>query len=178
MKRFVEGMDRSQSTLFPERLEDWIGEDNPACIVDVFVDGLDLASLGFDGASREAAGRPAYHPAVLLKLYINGYLNRAQSSRPLEREAGRNVEAMWLTGRLAPDHKTIANFRKENGPAIRKACSQFVVLCRKMGLFTEAIVSIDGSKFKAVNNRDRNFTKNKMARRMAQIEDSVDRYLQ
>ena len=178
MKRFVEGTDRSQSTLFPERLEDWIGEDNPVRVVDVFVDGLDLASLGFDGASREAAGRPAYHPAVLLKLYIYGYLNRVQSSRRLEREAGRNVEAMWLTGRLAPDHKTIANFRKENGPAIRKVCSQFVVLCRKMGLFTEAIVSIDGSKFKAVNNRDRNFTTNKMARRMAQIEDSVARYLQ
>ena len=115
---------------------------------------------------------------MLLKLYIYGYLNRVQSSRRLEREAGRNVEAMWLTGRLAPDHKTIANFRKENGPAIRKVCSQFVVLCRKMGLFTEAIVAIDGSKFKAVNNRDRNFTKNKMARRMAQIEDSVARYLQ
>jgi hypothetical protein len=115
---------------------------------------------------------------MLLKLYIYGYLNRVQSSRRLEREAGRNVEVIWLTQRLSPDHKTIADFRKDNGPAIRKVCSQFVVLCRKMGLFTEAIVSIDGSKFKAVNNRDRNFTKNKMARRMAQIEDSVARYLQ
>ncbi len=178
MKRFVEGTDRSQSTLFPECLEDWIGEDNPIRIVDVFIDSLDLCGLGFDGVSREAAGRPAYHPAMLLKLYIYGYLNRVQSSRRLEREAGRNVEVMWLTGRLAPDHKTIADFRKDNGPAIRKVCSQFVALCRKMGLFAEAIVSIDGSKFKAVNNRDKNFTKNKMARRMAQIEESVARYLQ
>ena len=178
MKRFVEGTDRSQSTLFPECLEDWIGENNPVRVVDVFVDSLDLSALGFDSVSREAAGRPAYHPAMLLKLYIYGYLNRVQSSRRLEREAGRNVEVMWLTQRLAPDHKTIADFRKDNGLAIRKVCSQFVVLCRKMGLFAEAIVSIDGSKFKAVNNRDRNFTKNKMARRMAQIEESVARYLQ
>jgi len=178
MKRFVEGTDRGQSTLFPECLEDWIGEDNAVRVVDVFVDSLDLSGLGFDGVSREAAGRPAYHPGVLLKLYIYGYLNRIQSSRRLEREAGRNVEVMWLTERLAPDHKTIADFRKDNGQAIRKVCSQFVALCRKMGLFTEAIVAIDGSKFKAVNNRDRNFTKNKMARRMAQIEESVARYLQ
>jgi len=178
MKRFVAGTDRSQSTLFPECLEDWIGEDNPVRVVDVFADSLDLAALGFGGVSREAAGRPAYHPAMLLKLYIYGYLNRVQSSRRLEREAGRNVEVMWLTQRLAPDHKTIADFRKDNGPAIRKVCSQFVVLCRKMGLFAEAIVSIDGSKFKAVNNRDKNFTKNKMARRMAQIEENVANYLQ
>ena len=178
MKRFVEGTDRSQSTLFPECLEDWISEDNPVRVVDVFVDSLDLSALGFGGVSREAAGRPAYHPAILLKLYIYGYLNRVQSSRRLEREAGRNVEVMWLTQRLSPDHKTIADFRKDNGPAIRKVCSQFVVLCRKMGLFAEAMVSIDGSKFKAVNNRDKNFTKNKMARRMAQIEENVARYLQ
>jgi transposase len=178
MKRFVEGIDRGQSTLFPECLEDWIGEDNPVRVVDVFVDSLDLSALGFESAVREAAGRPAYHPAMLLKLYIYGYLNRVQSSRRLEREAGRNVEVMWLTQRLAPDHKTIADFRKDNGPAIRKVCSQFVVLCRKMGLFAQAIVSIDGSKFKAVNNRDKNFTKNKMARRMAQIEENVARYLQ
>jgi transposase len=178
MKRFVEGTERSQSTLFPECLEDWIGEDNPVRVVDVFVDSLDLAAVGFSGVGREAAGRPAYHPAMLLKLYIYGYLNRIQSSRRLEREAGRNVEVMWLTQRLAPDHKTIADFRKDNGPAIRKVCSQFVLLCRKMELFSEAIVSIDGSKFKAVNNRDKNFTKNKMTRRMSQFEESVARYLQ
>ena len=178
MKRFVEGVDRGQSTLFPECLDDWIGEDNPVRVIDVFVDELDLAALGFSGVDPEATGRPSYHPAVLLKLYIYGYLNRVQSSRRLEREAGRNVEVMWLTGRLVPDHKTIADFRKDNGRAIRQVCARFVVLCRTMGLFTEASVAIDGSKFKAVNNRDRNFTRAKMARRRAQIEESVARYLQ
>jgi transposase len=178
MKRFIEGASRSQSTLFPEYLEDWVGEDNPVRVIDVFVDELDLGDLGFERAARPASGRPAYHPAVLLKLYIYGYLNRVQSSRRLEREAGRNIEVMWLTGRLAPDHKTIADFRKDNGRAIRKVCSQFVSLCRQLGLFAEASVAIDGSKFKAVNNRDRNFTRAKMQRRMAQIEESVERYLQ
>ena len=178
MGRFVEGSDRSQTTLFPECLDDWIDEDNPVRVIDVFVDELDLAALGFNGVDPEATGRPSYHPAVLLKLYIYGYLNRVQSSRRLEREAGRNVEVMWLTGRLVPDHKTIADFRKDNGRAIRQVCARFVVLCRTMGLFTEASVAIDGSKFKAVNNRDRNFTRAKMARRRAQIEESVARYLQ
>jgi hypothetical protein len=126
----------------------------------------------------EATGRPAYHPSVLLKLYIYGYLNRVQSSRRLEREAGRNVEVMWLTGRLVPDHKTIADFRKDNGRAIRQVCTRFIGLCREMGLLAAASVAIDGSKFKAVNNRDRNFTRAKMARRRAQIEASVARYLQ
>ena len=177
MKRFVEGVDRGQSTLFPDRLEDWIGEDNPVRVVDVFVDELDLGGVGFGRVEPLATGRPGYHPAVLLKLYIYGYLNRVQSSRRLEREAGRNVELMWLTGRLAPDHKTIADFRKNNGTAIRKVCSQFVALCRGLGLFADAAVAIDGSKFKAVNNRDRNFTRNKMKRRMEQIEESVERYL-
>ena len=178
MRRFVEGADRSQSTLFPQYLEDWIGEDNPVRVIDVFVDELDLAELGFGGVKPEVTGRPSYHPSVLLKLYIYGYLNRTQSSRRLEREAGRNVEVMWLTGRLAPDHKTIADFRKDNGRAIRQVCARFVVLCRMMGLLTHASVAIDGSKFKAVNNRDRNFTRAKMERRMAQIEESVARYLQ
>ena len=164
MKRFVEGVDRGQSTLFPECLDDWIGEDNPVRVIDVFADELDLAALGFSGVAPEATGRPSYHPAVLLKLYIYGYLNRVQSSRRLEREAGRNVEVMWLTGRLVPDHKTIADFRKDNGRAIRQVCARFVVLCRTMGLFTEASVAIDGSKFKAVNNRDRNFTRAKMGK--------------
>lgn len=177
MKRFVEGEDRSQSTLFPERLDDWIAEDNPVRVVDVFVDELDLGGLGFDRVDPRATGRPSYHPSVLLKLYIYGYLNRVQSSRRLEREAGRNVEVMWLTGRLMPDHKTIANFRKDNGPAIRKVCAQFVALCRQLDLFADASVAIDGSKFKAVNTRDRNFTRAKMKRRMEQIEKSVERYL-
>jgi transposase len=177
MKRFIEGVDRSQSTLFPERLEDWIGEANPVRVIDVFVDELDLLGLGFDRVEPRETGRPSYHPSVLLKLYIYGYLNRVQSSRRLEREAGRNVEVMWLTGRLAPDHKTIADFRKDNGVQIRRACREFVVLCRRLELFADAFVAIDGSKFKAVNNRDRNFTAAKMKRRMVQIEESVERYL-
>jgi len=177
MKRFVEGVDRGQSTLFPECLEDWIGEENAVRVIDVFVDELDLAELGFDRVQPQATGRPSYHPAVLLKLYIYGYLNRVQSSRRLEREAGRNVEVMWLTGRLVPDHKTIADFRKDSGPAIRRVCAQFVTLCRRLGLLAKASVAIDGSKFKAVNNRDRNFTAAKMKRRRAQIEESVARYL-
>jgi transposase len=178
MKRFIEGTDRAQSTLFPEYLEDWIDEDNPVRVIDVFVNELDLGELGFAGVDPEITGRPSYHPSVLLKLYIYGYLNRVQSSRRLEREALRNVEVMWLMSRLAPDHKTIANFRKDNGRAIRQVCARFVALCRMMGLLTEASVVIDGSKFKAVNNRDKNFTRAKMERRMAQIEESVARYLQ
>ena len=177
MKRFVEGLDRGQSTLFPECLEDWIGEDNPVRVIDVFVDQLDLAELGFRGVDPERTGRPSYHPSALLKLYIYGYLNRVQSSRRLERDAARNVEVMWLTGRLVPDHKTIADFRKDNGRAIRKVCARFVELCRKIGLLTRASVAIDGSKFKAVNNRDRNFTRAKVERRRAQLEESVARYL-
>jgi len=177
MKRFVEGVDRSQSTLFPECLEDWIGEGNPVRVIDAFVEELDLAALGFGGVDPEATGRPSYHPSVLLKLYIYGYLNRVQSSRRLEREAGRNVEVMWLTGRLIPDHKTIADFRKDNGNAIREVCARFVDLCRQMGLLATPSVAIDGSKFKAVNNRDKNFTRGKVERRRAQLEESVARYL-
>src|SRR5471030_1670170 len=158
-------------------MEDWIVQDNPVRVIDVFVDELDLAELGFSGVDPEMTGRPSYHPSALLKLYIYGYLNRVQSSRRLERDAGRNVEVMWLTGRLVPDHKTIADFRKDNGPAIRKVCARFVELCRKMGLLAKASVAIDGSKFKAVNSRDNNFTKGKMEPRLAQIEESVARYL-
>jgi transposase len=177
MKRYVEGENRSQSTLFPESLDDYIAEDNPVRVVDVFVDELDLKQLGFDGAEPEATGRPAYHPATMLKIYIYGYLNRIQSSRRLERETQRNVELIWLTGRLSPDFKTIADFRKDNGKAIRRICREFVVLCRSLNLFSEAIVAIDGSKFKAVNNRDKNFTDNKLAARMQQLEESIGRYL-
>ena len=177
MARFVEGMDRAQVALLPECLEDWVDENNPVRAVDVFVEALDLVELGFDGARPMATGRPGYNPSVLLKLYIYGYLNRVQSSRRLEREAGRNLEVMWLTGRLAPDHKTIADFRKDNGPAIKKVCAQFVELCRKMGLLAKASVAIDGSKFKAVNSRDNNFTKGKLERRLKQIEESVARYM-
>jgi len=177
MKRFVQGECRTQSALLPESLDDYVTETNPVRVVDVFVDELDLRKLGFEGVKPAATGRPSYHPAVLLKLYIYGYLNRVQSSRRLEKEAQRNVEVMWLTGRLMPDFKTIADFRKDNGKAIRRVCRQFVVLCQQVGLFSEALVAIDGSKFKAVNNRDRNFTSAKLKRRMEEIEASINRYL-
>ncbi len=178
MKRFIEGEDRNQSTLFPECLEDYIAEDNPVRVVDVFVDELDLGPLGFERIEPKVTGRPAYHPSMLLKLYIYAYLNRVQSSRRIEREAQRNVELMWLTERLSPDHKTISDFRKDNSKAIRGVCREFVVLCRRLNLFTQALVVIDGSKFKAVNNRDRNFTRAKMKRRLAQVEASLDRYFE
>ena len=178
MKRFVEGVDRRQATLFPEHLEDRIGDDNPVHVIDVFGDELELFELGFERVAPRRTGRLSYHPAVMLKLYIYGYLDRVQSSRRLEREAGRNVEVMWLTGRLAPDRKTIANFRKDNGGAIRKVCARFVALCRDLDLLAEACVAIDGSKFKAVNSRDRNATRGKMKRRRQEIEKSVERYLQ
>jgi transposase len=177
MKRFVQGASRTQGTLLPESLDDYVTDTNPVRVVDVFVDELDLGKLGFEGVDPAATGRPSYHPAVLLKIYIYGYLNRIQSSRRLERESQRNVELMWLTGRLMPDFKTIANFRKDNGKAIRSVCRQFVVLCQQLGLFSEALVAIDGSKFKAVNNRDRNFTSAKLQRRMEEIESSINRYL-
>src|SRR5215203_1706732 len=177
MRRFVEQADRGQWTLLPECLDDFIDESNPVRVIDVFVEALDLAEMSFEGVEPAATGRPSYHPSPMLKLYIYGYLNRVQSSRRLEREAGRNVEVMWLTGRLAPDHKTIADFRKDNGSAIRKVCTQFVALCREVGLLTKTSVAIDGSKFKAVNNRDKNFTRAKVERRRAQLEESVARYL-
>ena len=177
MKRFVVGADRSQCTLLPESLDDWVDESNPVRAIDAFVDALDLKELGFEGVVPQATGRPSYHPAALLKLYIYGYLNRIQSSRRLEREAGRNLEVIWLLQRLTPDDKTIADFRKDNGSAIKKVCTRFVELCRQMGLLTKASVAIDGSKFKAVNNRDKNFTKGKVERRRKQLEESVSRYL-
>jgi transposase len=177
MKRFIEGEDRRQATLLPESLEDYVAEDNPVRVIDVFIDELDLGALGFGGVVPEATGRPAYHPATLLKIYLYGYLNRIQSSRRLERETQRNIELMWLTGRLMPDFKTIADFRRDNGPAIRAACAQFIVLCRQFKLFTRAIVAIDGSKFKAVNTRDKNFTQAKVAKRIEQVEASIARYM-
>jgi len=153
MKRFIEGEDRSQATLLPEYLDDYIGEDNPVRAVDAFVEELDLKALGFEGADPAVTGRPSYHPAVLLELYIYGYLNRVPSSRRLEREAQRNVELMWLTGRLAPDFKTTADFRRDNAEGIGNVCRRFVQLCRNLKLFTQAIVAVDSSKFKAVNSR-------------------------
>jgi transposase len=177
MKRFVEGKDRRQGVLLPEYLDDWVSEENPVRAIDVFVDELDLGELGFEGVVPEATGRPGYHPGVLLKIYVYGYINQIASSRRLEREAQRNVELMWLTGRLAPDFKTIADFRKDNGSAIRGACRRFVELCRRLELFTHAVAAIDGSKFKAVNTRDKNFTPAKLKARIDQVEASIERYL-
>ena len=177
MKRFVEGLDRDQSTLFPETLEDFVADDNPVRAVEAFVEGLDLGAVGFGGVDPKATGRPAYHPSVLLKLYIYGYLNRVQSSRRLEREAGRNVEVMWLCGRLVPDHKTIGEFRRNNRKAIRRVCADFVGICRELKLFEQVIVAIDGSKFKAVNSRDKNFTRKSIKRRMKRLQEHIDRYL-
>jgi transposase len=177
MKRFIEGEERTQITLLPACLDDYVAEDNPVQVIDVFVEGLDLGEIGFDGVDPAVTGRPAYHPAVLLKIYIYGYLNRIQSSRRLERETQRNVELMWLVGRLTPDFKTIADFRRDNGKAIRNVCRQFIVLCRRLDLFAQSTIAIDGSKFKAVNNRDRNFTSGKLRARKEQIEQSIDRYL-
>jgi transposase len=177
MHRFIDGEDRMQQTLLPHCLEDYVGEENPVRVIEVFIGELDLAALGFSGMTPAATGRPAYHPSTLLKIYLYGYLNRLQSSRRLEREAQRNIELMWLTGRLAPDFKTIADFRKDNGAAIRAVCRQFVELCRQLKLFTRAVVAIDGSKFKAVNNRDKNYTVAKVTGRMEQVDASIARYL-
>ncbi len=177
MKRFVEGEDRRQGVLLPEYLEDYVAEENPVRVIDVFVDELDLGSMGFEGVVPETTGRPAYHPGLLLKIYVYGYINQVASSRRLEREAQRNVEMMWLTGRLAPDFKTIADFRKDNGLAIRAVCRQFIELCRRLDLFAHAVAAIDGSKFKAVNTRDKNFTRASIQRRMEQVEASIERYM-
>jgi len=177
MHRFIDGEDRRQQALLPHSLEDYVSEENPVRVIEVFIDELDLAALGFAGITPAATGRPGYHPSTLLKIYLYGYLNRIQSSRRLEREAQRNIELMWLVGRLAPDFKTIADFRKDNGAAIRAVCGQFVELCRRLKLFTSAVVAIDGSKFKAVNNRDKNYTVAKVTGRMEQIDTSIARYL-
>jgi transposase len=176
MSGFIEGEDRNQATLFPERIDDYVAEESAVRVIDVFVDELDLSGLGFK-TMPEATGRPGYHPALMLKLFIYGYLNRIQSSRRLEQEANRNVELMWLLGRLAPDFKTIADFRRNNGEAIRLVCREFVMLCRKLDLFSDAFVAIDGSKFRAVNNRNRNFSKAKIKARLEQIDASIERYL-
>jgi transposase len=177
MVGFVEGTDRGQTTLFPARLDDYVAEDNPVRAVDVFVDNLDLDKLGFVRVQPLDMGRPGYHPRTMLKIYVYGYFNRVPSSRRLERECQRNIELIWLTEQLAPDFKTIADFRKDNGQAIREACRTFVVLCRKLDLLSVASVAIDGSKFKAVNARDKNFTEAKMKRRLARIDESIARYL-
>jgi transposase len=176
MSRFIQGLARTQSTLFPECLDDFVVEDSAVRLIDVFIDELNITLLGFKSEPNRFR-RPAYHPAVLLKIYVYVYFNQIHSSRRLEREAQRNIELMWLTNRLAPDFKTIADFRKNNGKAVRRVCTEFVMLCKKFDLFKDAFVAIDGSKFKAVNNRDKNFTRAKMKRRLSEVEASIDRYI-
>lgn len=176
LSRFIQGVDREQVTLFPESLDEYVNDDNPVRAIDAFIDTLNLVSLGFQ-AEPAQTGRPSYHPGVLLKIYLYGYLNQIHSSRRLERETQRNVELMWLTGRLSPDFKTIADFRRDKGQGIRQACKQFVNLCREVGLFAQSMVAIDGSKFKAVNAHDRNFTKGKVAKQINQVDECIDRYL-
>ena len=176
MKRFIEGLDRSQTTLLPECIDDYVDEENPVRAIDAFVDMLDLAALGFE-VEAEATGRPGYHPALMLKIYVYGYLNQVQSSRRLERECARNLELIWLTGRLTPDFKTIADFRKDNGPAIRKVCQQFIAFCRDIDLLDASIVAIDGSKFKAVNAKAKSFTREKLRRRLGEVDAAIARYL-
>jgi transposase len=177
MGRFVEGRDRRQAAFLPECLDDYVVPDNPVRVIDAFIDELDLVSLGFERAQPAATGRPAYHPAMMLKLYLYGYLNRVQSSRRLEREASRNTELMWLTGKLCPDFKTIAEFRRHNADQLRAVCRQYVVLCRKLGLLTSRTVAVDGSRFKAMNGRDKNFTRAKLARDLAEADANIARYL-
>lgn len=178
MAGFVEGVAREQVSLFPPLLDEYVTDDNPVRAVDAFVNGLDLAKLGFTSVVPHDTGRPGYHPAVMLKIFIYAYLNRIPSSRRIERECQRNIELIWLTGNLAPDHKTIADFRKDNGKAIQEVCRAFVLVCRQLGLLSEASVAIDGSKFKAVNARDNNFTHAKMKRRLERIDESITRYME
>lgn len=161
MSRFIKGENREQSTLFPARIDDYISDENPIKIVDAFVYRLNLFELGFKSAEPKSTGRSAYHPSTMLKLYVYGYLNKVQSSRKLEREANRNLELIWLLERLAPDFKGIANFRKDNVFVIKAVCRQFVMLCKQMNMFADSLIAIDGSRFSAVNNRDRNYTKAK-----------------
>ena len=177
MTKFIEGENRFQTTLFPESLDDYVGDESMVRILDYFIDDLNISGLGFRTETNDT-GRPPYHPRTLLKIYVYGYLNRIHSGRRLELEAQRNVELMWLTKRLAPDFKTILDFRKDNGEAIRLVCREFVMVCKKAGLLADALVAIDGSKFKAVNNRDKNFTRAKMKRRLREVEESIDRYME
>lgn len=177
MSHHIQGQGRNQVTLFPEALDDFVSEDNPVRVIDVFVNETDLNKLGFERVQAKNTGRPGYHPATLLKLYIYGYLNRIQSSRRLEKESHRNVELMWLLERLTPDFKTIADFRKDNGKAIKNVCRQFVELCRQMNMFSESLIAIDGSKFKAVNNKSRNYTPSKVKFHITRVEKSIQEYL-
>jgi transposase len=175
---YIHGASREEVLLFPPSLDEYITDDNPVRFIDAFVDQLDLHDLGFTRAVASSFGRPAYHPSDLLKLYIYGYLNRLRSSRLLERETRRNVEVMWLLKKLTPDFKTIADFRKDNLLPIQKVCREFTLLCKALDLFGGELVAVDGSKFKAVNNRKRNFTAEKLAKALQHIDEKIAEYLQ
>src|SRR3990170_2147688 len=174
----IQGSDREQLTLFPEALDDYIAEDNPVRFLDAFVETLDFRGFGFQHSDLKETGRPPYHPADLLKLYVYGYLNRIRSSRRLETESGRNLELMWLLKRLTPDFKTIADFRRDNRRAIRQVCRQFTLFCRQLDLFGGELVAIDGSKFKAQNSKGRNFTQHKLERQIQGLDQKIDEYLE
>ena len=175
---YIEGPAREQQFLFPESIEDYITEENPVRFIDAFVEGLDLAAAGFERSVPASTGRPGYAPGDLLKLYIYGYLNRVRSSRKLERECGRNVEVMWLLRKLRPDYKTIADFRKDNRQAFKAVFKAFNLLCREMGLFGGELIAVDGSKFKGVNNPQRNFTERGVKKELQRMEERLERYLQ
>jgi transposase len=174
---YIEGEDRKQTVLFPEVLDDYISEENPVRFIEVFIEGLDLLGMGFQKAIPKDTGRPPYDPGDLLRLYVYGYLNRTRSSRRLETEAGRNVEVMWLMRKLRPDFKTIADFRKDNAPGIKKVCREFTLWCKRLELFGGELVAIDGSKFGAVNSPKRNFTEKKLRRMIKEIDAKIDQYL-
>jgi transposase len=173
----ISGDDRSQLLLLPESVDDYVGPDNVVRFIEAFVDGLDLQAAGFVRVKAKATGRPGYHPADLLKLYIYGYLNRVRSSRRLEIETRRNIEVIWLLRRLTPDFKTIADFRRENRSAFRQVFREFVGVCRDLDLFGRALIAVDGTRIKAVNSRERNFTKAKLNKAMAESDERLSRYL-
>lgn len=175
---FIQGTTREQALLFPELLEDYITQDNPVRFLDAFVDSLDLNALGFLHATLKPTGRPPYQPGDLLRLYLYGYLHRLRSSRRLEQETQRNVELMWLLRKLSPDFKTIADFRKDNRQALQQVCRQFTLLCKKLELFGGELVAIDGSKFRAVNSKRRNYSQTKLRHTLAQIDAQIEGYLQ
>ena len=175
--RYINGDDRDQSTLFPEVLDDYIVEHNPVRFIDAYIDGLDPAAKGFTYSEPKETGRKPYNPGDMLKLYIYGYLNKIRSSRQLEKATHGNIELIRLMRRLQPDFKTIADFRKDNSKAIKAVFRDFTLLCKKMDLFGCELIAIDGSKFKAYNSNDRNFTKNKSAKLIKKIDDQIDEYL-
>lgn len=175
---YIEGESRDQRVMFPAVIDDYITEDNPVRFIDAFADNLDLDELGFQRSQPASTGRPPYHPLDLLKLYIYGYMNRISTTRRLEKESHRNIEVIWLLRKLRPDFKTIADFRRDNGKAIKQLFREFSLLCRRLDLFGGELLAIDGSKFKASNSKHRNFTKKKLKRRLRDIDQKIEQYFE